>query len=103
MPDSIDHYVQLLLEIVAAAPIVRSSNVVLDKRTLRSGLLRGDLYFLDGSSLHQRFPGSPRAQHRNQTPNSELQTRHSKLRIRNSKLETHNGSHVPIPRSTARW
>jgi hypothetical protein len=54
MPDSIDDYVQSLLRIVAAAHVVRSSNVVLDKRTLRSGLVRGDLYFLDGSRLHFR-------------------------------------------------
>jgi len=54
MPDSIDHYVRSLLELVAASPVVRSSNIVLDKRTLRSALVRGDLYFLDGSRLHFR-------------------------------------------------
>jgi hypothetical protein len=49
---SIDAYLQSILEIVAASPIVRSSNVVLDKRILQLGLVRGDLYFSDGSGLH---------------------------------------------------
>lgn len=50
----IETYLRSLLEVVAASPIVRASNVTLDKRTLRAGLIRGDLYFADGSRLHFR-------------------------------------------------
>lgn len=50
----IEAYFQSLLDIVAASPIVRASNVTLDKRTLRAGLIRGDVYFADGSRLHFR-------------------------------------------------
>jgi hypothetical protein len=50
----IETYLRSLLEVVAASPIVRASNVTLDKRTLRTGLIRGDLYFADGSHLHFR-------------------------------------------------
>ena len=50
----IEAYLQSLLEAIAASPIVRASNVTLDRRTLRAGLIRGDLYFADGSRLHFR-------------------------------------------------
>jgi hypothetical protein len=50
----IETYLKLLLDTVAASPIVHASNVVLDKRTPRAGLIRGDLYFADGSRLHFR-------------------------------------------------
>lgn len=50
----IEAYLQSLLDTIAASPIVRASNVTLDKRTLRVGLIRGDLYFADGSRLHFR-------------------------------------------------
>ena len=50
----IEAYLHLLLDVVAASPIVRASNVTLDKRTLYAGLIRGDLYFADGSRLHFR-------------------------------------------------
>ena len=50
----IEAYLQSLLDVVAASPIVRASNVTLDKRTLYAGLIRGDLYFADGSRLHFR-------------------------------------------------
>jgi hypothetical protein len=50
----IEAYLQSLLDVVAASPIVRASNVALDKRTLYAGLIRGDLYFADGSRLHFR-------------------------------------------------
>lgn len=42
------------METIAASPLVRSSEVVLDKRTSRVGLIRGDLYFADDSRLHFR-------------------------------------------------
>jgi hypothetical protein len=54
MPSSIEDYVQSLLEASAHSPIVRASNITLDKRTNRSGLIRGDLYFPDGSKLFFR-------------------------------------------------
>jgi hypothetical protein len=50
----IEAYLQSLLDAITASPIVRASNVTLDKRTLRAGLIRGDLYFADGSHLHFR-------------------------------------------------
>jgi hypothetical protein len=50
----IEAYLQSLLDAVAASPIVRASNVILDKRTLHVGLIHGDVYFADGSRLHFR-------------------------------------------------
>jgi len=50
----IEAYLQSLLDLVAASPIVRASDVTLDKRTPRLGLIHGDLYFVDGSRLHFR-------------------------------------------------
>ena len=54
MQNSIDIYFQSLLIIIADSKIVRSSNIHLDKRTSHIGLIRGDLYFFDGSRLHFR-------------------------------------------------
>jgi len=54
MPSLIEDYVQLLLNAVANSPIVSASNIQLDKRTNRSGLIRGDLFFGDGSRLYFR-------------------------------------------------
>ncbi|MCP4428105.1 MAG: hypothetical protein GY803_26765 [Chloroflexi bacterium] len=50
----IEDYYQALLEAIAASPLARSSAVVLDKRTSRVGLIRGDLYFANDSRLHFR-------------------------------------------------
>ena len=50
----IERYLQSLLDAVAASPIVRSSSVLFDKRTLDVGLIRGELTFADGSCLHFR-------------------------------------------------
>lgn len=50
----IEAYLQSLLDLVAASPIVRASDVTLDKRAPRVGLIRGNLYFVDGSRLHFR-------------------------------------------------
>lgn len=50
----IDKYAQKLLDAVAASPIVRSSNISFDKRTLDAGLIRGELTFADDSCLHFR-------------------------------------------------
>ncbi len=54
MSNLIDAYHQSLLTLIAASPIVRTSNINLDKRASRAGFIRGDLYFADGSRLHFR-------------------------------------------------
>jgi hypothetical protein len=54
MPSLIEDYVQSLLNAVADSPIVNASNIQLDKRTNRSGIIRGDLFFGDGSRLYFR-------------------------------------------------
>ena len=54
MPDSIEQYVQQLHQMIAETPIIAGSNVVLDKRTTRTGLIRGDLALRDGSRLYFR-------------------------------------------------
>lgn len=50
----IDAYVQLLLDAISASPIVRASNITLDKRTSHAALIRGELDFIDGSRLYFR-------------------------------------------------
>ena len=50
----LETYFQGLLDAIAASPIVRLCDVTLDKRAPRAGLIRGDLYFADGSRLHFR-------------------------------------------------
>ncbi len=50
----IEAYLQSLLDLVEASPVVRASNVTLDKRTPHVGMIRGDLYFADDSCLHFR-------------------------------------------------
>jgi len=54
MPDSIEQYVQSLHQLIAGSPIIAGSNVVLEKRTTRTGLIRGDLTLRDGSRLYFR-------------------------------------------------
>jgi Family of unknown function (DUF6516) len=54
MPPSIEQYLQELLGAIAASPIVRSSNVELDKRTARAALICGELQFTEGSTLYFR-------------------------------------------------
>jgi len=54
MPDSIEQYAHRMLQTIAGSPIVAASSVLLDKRTARSGLIRGDLTMLDGSRLYFR-------------------------------------------------
>jgi hypothetical protein len=54
MPRSIERYYQSLLDAVAGCPIVQASDLSLDKRTLNSGIIRGDLHFVDGSRLSFR-------------------------------------------------
>lgn len=50
----IDAYYQSLLNLVAAAPRVQSSNLAIEKRGEYVGLIRGDIYFSDDSRLHFR-------------------------------------------------
>jgi hypothetical protein len=50
----LETYFQGLLDAIAASPIVRLHDVTLDKRAPRAGLIRGALYFADGSRLHFR-------------------------------------------------
>jgi hypothetical protein len=54
MQNSIDSYLQSLLNIIANSRIVRASDIHLDRRTSHIGLIRGDLFFADGSRLHFR-------------------------------------------------
>jgi hypothetical protein len=51
---SIETYVQSLLNAVANAAGVASSDIALDKRGPQAGLIRGDIYFVDGTRLHFR-------------------------------------------------
>jgi len=51
---SIEAYLESLLEAIGVAPMVAVSDVALDKRGPQVGLIRGDIYFVDGSLLHFR-------------------------------------------------
>ena len=50
----IEAYTQRLLDLLADLPIVSTFNVTLDRRASHVGLIRGDVYFLNGSRLHFR-------------------------------------------------
>jgi hypothetical protein len=50
----IEAYLQALLDMVANAPDIATSDVALDKRGPRAGLIRGDITFVDGALLHFR-------------------------------------------------
>jgi hypothetical protein len=50
----IEVYFQQLRETIDACPIVRSFNVTYDKRGSHEGFIRGEVYFVDGSTLHLR-------------------------------------------------
>lgn len=50
----IEEYFQSILQIVAAARLVRTQEVALDKRSEETGFVRGNLYFVDNSRLHFR-------------------------------------------------
>ena len=50
----IEAYLQALLDTVANAPEVATSDVALDKRGPQAGLIRGDIAFVDGALLHFR-------------------------------------------------
>ncbi len=50
----IESYFQQIAALIEASPIVQSSNVTYDKRGRHEGFIRGELYFVDGSTLHLR-------------------------------------------------
>jgi hypothetical protein len=54
MPRSIEGYYRSLLDAIAGCPIIWASDLAFDKRTLNSGIIRGNLYFVDGSRLSFR-------------------------------------------------
>jgi hypothetical protein len=54
MPSLIENYVQSLLNAAVDSPVVSSSSIVSNKRTNRTGIVRGDLYIIDGSLLNFR-------------------------------------------------
>lgn len=51
---SIESYFQQIAALIEASSIVVSSNVTYDKRARHEGFIRGELYFVDGSTLHLR-------------------------------------------------
>ncbi len=51
---SVETYFQQLRDAFATCRVLQASNVTYDKRGTHEGLLRGDLYFIDGSVLHFR-------------------------------------------------
>jgi hypothetical protein len=60
---SIEAYVRSLLDRVAAAPAVATSDIALDKRGPQAGLIRGDVYFADDALLHFRERNYPWLSH----------------------------------------
>lgn len=51
---SIDDYFVQLGSVIAACPIVQTSSVTYEKRAPFQGYVRGELDFIDGSTLHLR-------------------------------------------------
>ncbi len=50
----IEDYFRQVAALIAGASIVHSSSITYDKRSSYIGLIRGDVYFFDGSRLHIR-------------------------------------------------
>ncbi len=50
----IESYFQQIQDAVAACRVLQASNVAYDQRGAYEGLIRGELYFVDGSVLHFR-------------------------------------------------
>jgi len=50
----IESYFQQIQDAVAACRVLQASNVAYDQRGVYEGLIRGELYFVDGSVLHFR-------------------------------------------------
>ena len=50
----IEAYFRQIEKIIEACPVVQLLNVTYEKRGTHEGFIRGDLYFVDGSTLHLR-------------------------------------------------
>jgi hypothetical protein len=50
----IEEYFQKIRRVIEDCPLARSCRITYDKRDTHTGLIRGELYFLDGSILYLR-------------------------------------------------
>ncbi len=50
----IETYFQDIRQVIEACPIMQSYNVRFDKRGTYEGFIKGELYLVDGSTLHLR-------------------------------------------------
>jgi len=50
----IEAYFRKIEKIIEACPVIQLSNVTYEKRGTHEGFIRGELYFVDGSTLHLR-------------------------------------------------
>jgi hypothetical protein len=50
----VETYFQRVSELLDACLLVQSSNVSYDKRSTHEGFIRGEVHFIDGSTLHLR-------------------------------------------------
>ena len=50
----IEAYFRQIERIIEACPVIQLSNVTYEKRGTHEGFIRGELYFVDGSTLHLR-------------------------------------------------
>jgi len=51
---TIEAYFRQIQDAIAICPIVRSSQLMFDKRSSDEGFIRGEIYFVDDSLLHLR-------------------------------------------------
>lgn len=50
----IEVYFRQIEKIIETCPVIQLSNVTYEKRGTHEGFIRGELYFIDGSTLHLR-------------------------------------------------
>jgi hypothetical protein len=50
----IEHYFHRVRQSIEACPAVQAFDVAYDKRSTYEGFIRGEIYFIDGSTLHLR-------------------------------------------------
>jgi hypothetical protein len=50
----IETYFQKIRQVIEACPIMQSYNVRFDKRGTYEGFIKGELYLVDGSTLHDK-------------------------------------------------
>jgi hypothetical protein len=50
----IETYFLQIRDLIDTCPVIQSSSIAYDKRSTHEGFLRGELYFMDGSTLHVR-------------------------------------------------